>query len=144
MIRTTILAAALAVALPAIAAEPMHHVLRTHDGDTLTTREDGTIRMLGLDAPEIGSRARCKAEDAMAHTARDYVASRVKAGVFLRTSLDPKGHKQANRDKYGRLLRKIISADDGDIGAELIERGLAVPYWGRGVRQDWCAVGAAK
>lgn len=144
MIRAAIFAAALAIALPAGAAEPLHHILTVHDADTIRTREDGTVRLLGIDAPEIGYRARCPKEDALAHVARDYVASRVKAGVVLRTALDPKGHKQANRDKYGRLLRAAFASDGGDIGAELIERSLAVPYWGRGVRQDWCVVGAPR
>lgn len=137
MTRAAILAAALLCAAPA-AAEPLRRVVRVADGDTLTTREDGTVRLLGYDAPEHGWRARCPREAALALEARDWIVRRTRGGVELRRATDDRGRKQPDRDRYGRLLRAAFAPDGGDLAAELISHGLAVPYWGRGPRMDWC------
>jgi endonuclease YncB( thermonuclease family) len=116
-----------------LAPSEVHHVLTVHDGDTVTTREDGAIRFSGIDAPEIGGRARCPREDALAHAARDYVAMRLHDGVILRRRLG-----ERDVEKYGRELRWVFAPDGGDVGEELIAKGWAVPYHGRGERMDWC------
>lgn len=160
MIRAALLAAACLAASPALTAcdpQPaprrsassavapapdLRRVVRIYDGDTITTREDGSVRLLGYDAPELGSRARCPREDQLARAARDHLAARLAGGVELRTAVDDRGRRQADKDRYGRLLRAAFAADGGDMAAELIGQGLAVPYWGRGARKDWCAPGA--
>lgn len=122
-------------------AEKPRRVLRVADGDTLTTREDGTVRLLGYDSPEMGHRARCPREAALAVEARDWIVRRTRGGVLLREATDDRGRRQPDRDRYGRLLRKGFAPDGGDLAAELIEHQLAVPYWGRGPRKDWCRAG---
>ena len=124
--------ALLAAALPA-AAEQVYRVVSVHDGDTLTTREHGRVRFAITAAPEIGDRARCPREEAMARQARDYVRTRTADGVMLRP--EP-GERDV--DRYGRLLRRVFAADGGDIEAELIARGLAVRFVHGSRPHDWC------
>lgn len=117
-------------------ASALRRVISVHDGDSIRTREDGAVRFAGGDAPEIGSGARCPAENALAIKARDYVAARTSGGVAL-----VRRHGDRDREKYGRLLRRPIAPDGGDIVAEMISLGLAVAYEGRGLRKDWCRPG---
>ena len=63
-------ALAAAFCLGSALAEAPRRVLNVYDGDTLTVRGLGTVRLLGFDAPEIGWRARCPREDALAREAR--------------------------------------------------------------------------
>ncbi len=119
-------------------AERPRRVLSVYDADTITVQGLGTVRLLGIDAPEIGWRARCPREDRLAREARDWVFRRTRGGIVLRDAVDDRGRRQPDRDKYGRLLRKGHAPDEGDLGAELVAHGLAVPYWGRGPRKDWC------
>ncbi len=131
-------ALAAALCLGSALAEAPRRVLDVYDGDTITVRGLGPVRLLGLDAPEIGWRARCPKEDALAREARDWIVRRTRGGVLLREATDDRGRRQPDRDRYGRLLRKGFAPDGGDLAAELIEHRLAVPYWGRGQRKDWC------
>ena len=132
-ILTAAAAACLMVMLPARAAEQVCRVVSVHDGDTLTTREHGRVRFAITAAPEIGDRARCPREEAMARQARDYVRTRTADGVMLRP--EP-GERDV--DRYGRLLRHVYAADGGDIEAELIARGLAVRFVHGARPHDWC------
>jgi endonuclease YncB( thermonuclease family) len=116
---------------------PLRRVISVYDGDTLRTREEGSVRLLGMDTPEI--RGACPREIEMARAARDHVHERTRGGVRLLDRVrDDHGRLQASVDRYGRKLRLGIAADGGDLRHELIAMGLAVPYWGRGVRKDWC------
>lgn len=120
-------------ALPSQASEPVFRVVSVHDGDTLRTREHGSVRFAITAAPEIGGRARCPREEAKAIEARDYVRARTADGVILRR--EP-GERDV--DPHGRLLRRVFAADGGDVEAELIERGLAVRFRHGRPPPDWC------
>lgn len=146
---------ALAIALSTCAASPVlaraEKVASVHDGDTFRLIEKWTpyglgfsVRLLasqgGIDTPEIGSRARCEAENAAAVRARDYAREIITASgmtVWLsRVSHDRNG---------GRILADAtvkVGGKKRSLGDMLIEGGYAVAYNGTGARKDWC-LGAA-
>lgn len=116
------LVAALALSAPAASQSP----LRVIDGDTIAVRGT-TIRIMGLDAPEM--HGRCPNETRLARAARDRLA------VLLRDGATISRH---GRDRYGRTLAVVHDAAGRDVAGVLIAEGLARPYHGRGQRQGWC------
>jgi endonuclease YncB( thermonuclease family) len=96
------------------------------DGDTIRVSGE-TIRMMGLDAPEM--RGRCPAERRLARAATD----RLRQLVVPRVSLERRG-----RDRYRRTLAVVRDRAGRDLAQVLIREGLARPYNGRGRRQGWC------
>lgn len=98
-------------------------VTRVIDGDTIEVLIDGvkeSVRLLGLDAPELSS------DDCFAEEARDYLDELIFWGqnpmVVLRN--DPMND---DKDKYGRLLR-YVQIEEGDAGLQLISDGFALYY----------------
>ncbi len=84
------------------------------DGDTIVVASDGTeerVRLIGINSPERGE---CLADEA-AQRLRDLVDGRDVALVPDRT----------DRDRFGRLLRHV-EVDGTDVGAVLVEEGLAL------------------
>ncbi len=81
------------------------------DGDTMTVRGLGRVRLVGVDAPERGA---CGSDQATARL-RGLVLGRA-------VSLVPDGRD--DRDRYGRLLR-YVEVGGVDAGRELIAAGLA-------------------
>jgi len=115
-------------------------VVRVVDGDTLTVRAhvwlgqrvEVEVRLAGIDAPEL--RGRCPRESELARAAQRAIEGMVAtAAVRLR---------EVRHDKYGgRVLARVETADGRDLGAALVQRGLARRYDG-GRREGWCpAVG---
>lgn len=103
-----------------------------HDGDTIRAMVEGRserIRLLGIDTPEIGDRARCAAEQAGAVRARDRLRALIAAAKDRQ--LCPDG-----RDKYDRILASLM-LDGADASELLIDEGLGRPYAG-GKRAGWC------
>lgn len=99
-----------------------------HDGDTFRIGEE-RIRIIGMDAPEIGSGAQCPNEQQMAEASRDY----------LRHALSG-NNVSVNRhgvDVYGRTLAYVY-VDGRDIADTMIAAGLAKDYV-RGTHGDWCS-----
>ena len=104
--------------------------MRVIDGDTLEDmRDDITYRVVNIDTPETGSRARCAAERALGNRATDAVRSLVDQA--RRLELRPTGR----RDRYGRTIAFVL-IDGRDMGETLIAEGLARPWRGR--REPWC------
>ena len=81
-------------------------VSRIVDGDTLELGNGETVRLVGMDTPEVGECGYQKASD---HLASLVLGKRVRLGV-----------SDEDRDRYGRLLRYV------DAGLNLIRSGLAV------------------
>ena len=107
-------------------------VERVHDGDTLRATIDGRsepVRLLGIDTPEIGDKARCPAEQAKAVAARDRLRALVAAAGDRRLCT-------AGRDRYDRVLASLL-LDGQDASERLIAEGLGRPYDG-GRREGWC------
>jgi micrococcal nuclease len=86
-------------------------VVRVLDGDTIELENGDRIRLLGIDAPEIGEPFSQEAKLAL----EDMLLGRL-----------VKIEKDAawNKDKYGRLLRYVF-LDDKLINCEMVRLGLA-------------------
>lgn len=84
------------------------------DGDTIETNL-GTVRIIGIDAPERGV---CGYDEASA-----LVSSLVRPGDALVLTL-PDGENEA--DRHGRLLRYVDTAQGVDVGAALLTAGLGI------------------
>jgi micrococcal nuclease len=100
---------------------PLLAVAGVTDGDTIKVRVNGTterIRVIGIDTPELNPRE-CYAQQA---------ASRMQSLVqstSVRLTADP---TQADRDRYGRLLRHVWLADGRSVAQLLIAGGYGVEY----------------
>lgn len=88
-----------------------------------------SIRVRGVDAPEIGKRARCPKEQRLAEKARDFTSA------FLHSGPVQLGDMQW--DKYGGRIDATVRVGARVLAAELIKAGLARPYNGA-KRQLWC------
>lgn len=126
-------------AFPA-AAEP-HPIIpcvveRVVDGDTLqaTCRPwpglvtEARVRVLEIDTPERGHRARCDQEAQLAEAATA-AAEELLQGT-IRLTVD-------GRDSFGRILARVTLVDHRDYGQVMVGRGLALPYDERDI--GWCA-----
>ncbi|MCX7803852.1 MAG: thermonuclease family protein [Planctomycetota bacterium] len=117
------------VPIPEVALERGRgQVLRVTDGDTLTLRlkrKDGSeseekVRLIGINAPEMHLHEKLP-PDPFAVEARDALAELCPPGSVVEV-------EEHGRDKYGRLLCRLF-AGGKDVGAVLIERGLARHYF---------------
>lgn len=107
--------------------KPTYLVVHVVDGDTVDLGNGETVRLVGIDTPEMGQCGYERATEALTNL----VGGRL---VTL-------GESDEDRDRYGRLLRYV---DRGavDAGLEMIESGLAVARYdsrdgyGRHPRED--------
>ncbi len=102
--------------------EESGEVARVIDGDTLDVDLDGRrerVRLLGVDAPEMG-----RHERPADYFAREATAFVRRLADYRRVILrgDP-GHE--NRDDYGRLLRYLNLPDGRCLNVELLRQGYA-------------------
>ncbi|WP_184566897.1 thermonuclease family protein [Sulfitobacter undariae] len=102
--------------------------IRVVDGDTIALGAHN-IRLMGFDTPET-YRAKCTFE----RNRGDAATKRLRNLVNGANTLDVR--LTGRRDKFGRGLGGLY-VDGRDVGALLIEEGLARPYHG-GTRQGWC------
>ena len=110
-------------------------VVRVIDGDTVIVQTrvgPQTVRLLGIDAPEI--RGRCKEESAMA----------AQASNRLRNLLPPRGKVILvsdvggwSKDRYKRLLARVLH-NGSDVGQRLVREGLAKRWSPPSPRIVWC------
>jgi endonuclease YncB( thermonuclease family) len=88
------------------------------DGDTVVGKTHGTIRILGIDTPEVDQPLYGEARDALARL----IAGNAVELLFDRTT----------RDSYGRTLAHVLVPAAGDAkviaGEELLRAGLASVY----------------
>lgn len=111
-------------------------LVRVVDGDTvlvsaqiwLGQRVTVSVRLAGIDAPEL--RGRCRAERERARRARDFLIRRLAPGGI--SLADIQYGKFA-----GRVVARLLDGDGRDLGAALLDAGLARPYAGRR-RGRWC------
>lgn len=115
----------------------MCFVLSTVDGDTFTARcqlwpsltIETSVRIAGIDTPEL--RGACPAEKQQALAARDALTELLKGRSVFLSRVEP--------DKYGnRFVATVHTADGVDVGGELLKRGLAASYTGKGPKHDFC------
>lgn len=99
---------------------PEAEVRRVIDGDTLLLADGARVRMVGLDAPELGRDGRPDAP--FARDARAHLTTLVELGgnrVLLRSGAE-------THDRYGRRLAVAYTRRHGNLAAHLIENGLAL------------------
>lgn len=113
------------------------------DGDTIKFTvgdKNVSVRLLGVDAPEIHG-AKCERELELGLLAKKRAMELIagahnKQIVLMRAT-------SGNRDKYGRVLAKVMIPADkgwtGELGDLLLRENLVIAYNGRTKRKDWCA-----
>jgi endonuclease YncB( thermonuclease family) len=114
-----------------VAADP----IRVIDGDSLVVRAhiwlgqtvETIVRVRGIDAPEIDGK--CREEKMLATAATDRLRELVADGTLLLSNIEP--------DKYGGRVLSEVATGGKDVGAEMLQAGLARPYEG-GLRGGWC------
>ena len=96
-----------------------------YDGDTCYLKGGDSIRLTGINAPEI--KGKCEKEIQIAIKARDYINDLINKAKYVEVST-------VGKDKYGRQLGSIY-IDGQQIQEKLIDMELAVIY---PKRKDWC------
>ncbi len=107
------------------------------DGDTIDCQGqrmrilgDGAPYESGVNAPEMGHRADCPAEESLALRARDRLQALLETpGMAIEDS--------GEVDRFDRPLVTVRLPDGSTAGQTLINEGLA-REWRPGVRNDWC------
>jgi len=112
---------ATAAAAPDCAAERIDEravVAQVVDGDTLRLRDGRSVRLIGINTPEIGRKG--KPSEPEAERARDTLRRLLgkNATVGLRVG-------QESHDRYGRLLAHVYLPDGENVEAHLLKAGLA-------------------
>jgi len=117
-----------------------YKVTRVIDGDTVQIeapflpKELGnhlSVRILGVDTPEKGFRAKCELENTKAVAATLFTDNEVHAAKDIKVVI--KGW-----DKYGGRILGDILLDGITLSTKLIQKQYAVPYSGQGKKRDWC------
>ena len=141
MKRLVILTAALATAAPVAgnAADYAWPVVRVIDGDTVAVDASADmppelaevrVRLRGLDAPEISSRAQCERERAGGKAAAAFVERKVAEAEIVEVR-NPQWGKWG-----GRVVADVLI--DGESLAVALVQSLHGRWCGGGARADWC------
>ena len=96
-----------------------HRVKYVVDGDTVRLQDDRRIRLIGIDAPEMGGRGRTT--EPFAEQAKRRLGALVKANnnkVSLRLG-------EQSHDRYGRVLAHLYDRKGASLEEQLIAEGLA-------------------
>ena len=112
--------------------------VRNYDADTITFKIKGvhpligeniSIRVNGIDTPEMRTKNKCEKE--LAKKAKRFVASVVSKAKRIDL-------KNIKRGKYFRVVADV-EVDGESLGQQLLKRGFAYPYDG-GAKTivDWC------
>lgn len=99
-------------------------VARVADGDTLVLEGGERVRLLQIDAPEVGG------GECFAGASTRELERLVGPGERVELEADPKLDR---RDRHGRLLRYVHAGSD-NVNVELVRRGAATPFFLRGRR----------
>lgn len=121
------------------AAAPVHQVLKVVDGDTIIIsapylpdplKKQLSLRLYGVDTPEKGSRAKCKAEDELSLKAAQLTTWLISSAKIIEIRL-------IGWDKYGGRVLGDIILDGKSLRSILISHQLARTYDG-GKKGAWC------
>lgn len=97
-------------------------VERVGDGDSFELEGGDRVRLLQIDAPELGE-GECYAEEAAG-----LLRALLRPGEAVELEADP---ALDGTDRFGRLLRYAI-ADGVNVNVELVRQGAATPYFRSG------------
>ena len=115
-------------------------VIRVIDGDTIEVEAPFFskelklfVRVLGIDTPEKGGRAKCKEEADLA----------IKASKFTKSFFEELGNQATfsniKWDKFGGRVLANVRVQHNDLGEQLIIKGYARAYNGE-KKKSWCSV----
>ena len=116
-----------------------YKIIRVSDGDTVVfeapfmpapLKPQLSLRVLGVDTPEKGSRAQCPNEDALAQKASAFTKDTV--ATAKKVQIEIKEH-----DKFGGRVLGDVIIDGQRLSKMLIDNGLARAYFGE-KKQSWC------
>lgn len=110
-----------AIAAPVCAPDRIDvatHVADVYDGDTVYLAAGARLRLIGLDAPELGRDG--APDQPFAAAARDALRRRLAGNAALRLRYDAE-----REDVHGRTLAHAFFADGDSVAAWLLEQGLA-------------------
>ncbi|MGE8068836.1 thermonuclease family protein [Pseudomonas sp. NPDC089569] len=93
-------------------------VQRVVDGDTLRLNDGRSVRMIGLNTPELGKKGR--SDEPFAVVARKRLEALVSASNG-RVGLQP---GKESKDRYGRTLAHVYGADGANLEAQMLAEGL--------------------
>jgi len=99
-------------------------VERIADGDTLVLADGSRVRLVQIDAPELGE-GECYAE-----ASAQELAALAPPGARVTLEVDP---RLDDVDIHGRLLR-YVHGDAANVNVELVRRGAATAYFFHGER----------
>jgi len=124
--------------LTSFAADMVLPIRGVTDGDTLRSTLklpcplcNVSVRILGIDTPESNYLAKCPKEKELGLQAKAFVIS-------LTENQSSMMARNVRWDKYGGRILAYVEIDGKDVGQQLINRGLAMPYTGTGPKPDWC------
>jgi len=126
------LAAALAVAVGGAHASGAERavVASVTDGDTLRLTDGRRVRLVQIDAPELGG------GECYSRAARTALLALAPPGSAVTLEADPELDRV---DRYGRLLR-YVHRSTVNVNVELVRRGAAAPYFYGGDRGRYASV----
>jgi endonuclease YncB( thermonuclease family) len=96
----------------------VHHVTRVIDGDTIALKSGETIRLIGINTPELGHRG--KPEQSGAYAAKTYL-QRLLANSDWQVRVCPGSEAE---DRYGRQLAHLSDQSGRSITSQLLRQGL--------------------
>ena len=99
------------------------------DGDTLRLGDGRRVRLLQIDAPELGS------GECYSRAARTALLALAPVGSRVTLESDPRLDRV---DRYGRILR-YVKRDSVNVNLALVQRGAAAPYFYGGERGKYAA-----
>jgi micrococcal nuclease len=100
---------------PSFDGAPAAKVERVVDGDTVRLAGKGSVRLIGVDTPEVYGRVECFGPEASA-----FAKSVLRRGTEVRYRVGTEAH-----DRYGRLLAYVWLADGRLFNRMLVARGYA-------------------
>lgn len=109
---------ALAAAAAPVPATQTARVRAVLDGDTVVLADGRHVRLIGVNAPELGHGE--GPDEPLAARAKQYVQALVK-GQTVRLELGPE-----RLDHYGRTLARVVLLNGTDLQSQLLLQGLAV------------------
>jgi len=112
--------------------------MKVIDGDTFQVHVPAmpnglqifSIRLRGIDAPELGKSAKCPEEQILALRAKEVTERFLKDHKFYLKNPRP--------DKYGNRILADIEGDGLSLAGFLLSLSLAHLYNGHGPRPNWC------
>jgi micrococcal nuclease len=126
-------APSVAVAVLALAACSTAHdeasvqdatVARVGDGDTIDLADGSRVRLVQIDAPELGE------GECYGRQAAEALRKLLPEGATVRLEPDP---RLDDIDRFGRLLR-YVHVGETNVNLELVSRGVAAPWFFEGMR----------